>query len=65
MSYAIIRVGIINKRNHFDRVDLVSNNKKKIGTQFQKTWVADKCEKEFHQNIYYQEHGVNGRKKAT
>lgn len=37
VSHAIIRAGIINKRNNFDRVDLVSNNKRKIGTQCWKT----------------------------
>lgn len=66
MSHAIIRVGIIYKINNFDRVDLVSNNKRKIGTQNWKTWVADKCKKEFQQKVYYQEHGINNRgKKAT
>lgn len=39
--HAIIRVRIINKRNNFDRVDLVSNHERKIGTPYRKTWVAD------------------------
>lgn len=65
-AHAIIGVGILYKINNFDRVDLVSNNKRKIGTQNWKTWVADKCKKEFQQKVYYQEHGINNRgKKAT
>jgi len=37
VSHAIIRDRIINKRNNFDRVDLVSNHERKIGTQYRKT----------------------------
>lgn len=63
MSLSIIRVRIINKGNHFGRVDLVSNHKRKIGTWYRKARVAKKYKKAFQQQGYYYECDISNRGK--